>query len=148
MALVKWEPFEGLTRFRQEIDRLFEDFFGTTPLMRGNGNQVWEPAVEIAETDDALVVKAQVPGVKKEQLHLSVTDNMLTLSGEMKEEEEKQEKNYYRREIRYGAFQRTIPLPVAVKSDQAKAQLKEGILEVTLPKSEQVKRKEIAIEAK
>jgi HSP20 family protein len=130
------------------MDRLFADFFGTTTGRKANGLSVVEPALEIAETDNALLVKAQVPGVSKEQLHLSITDNTLTLKGESKAEEEKQEKNYYRREIRYGAFQRTIPLPVAVQGDQAKAKLKDGVLEITIPKSEQAKKKEVAIEVK
>ncbi|RMF90274.1 MAG: Hsp20/alpha crystallin family protein [Nitrospinota bacterium] len=146
MALVRWEPFEGMTRLREEMDRLFEDFFGSTPLRLRDGGLL-EPAIEVAETDEAVVVKAQVPGVSKDNLNLTITDDTLTLKGEVKAEEEQKEKNYYRREIRYGSFQRTIPLPVAVKADQAKAQLKDGILQVTIPKSEEAKSKSIPIEA-
>lgn len=142
MALVRWEPFEGLTSLRRDIDRLFEDFFREPRLRVGAP----EPAVEVAETDDAIIIKAHVPGVKKDQLHVDVTDQAVTLKGEVKEEEEKKEKHYYRRELRYGSFQRTIPLPVSVRADQAKAQLKEGVLQVTIPKSEEAKTKTIPIE--
>lgn len=148
MALVKWEPFEGLMTMRKDMDRLFEEFFGDTPLFQRGKVSVLEPAIEVAETDDAVIVKAQVPGVSKEQLHLSISDNVLTLKGETKAEDEKKEKNFYRREIRYGSFQRTIPLPVTVQADQAKAQLKNGVLQVTLPKIEKVKAKEIPVETK
>jgi HSP20 family protein len=148
MALVKWEPFSGLSSLRQEMERLFGDF--EEAVARGMSSR-WErtfaPAVEVADTQEAVVVRVQVPGVSKDNLHVDITEHALTLRGEMKEEEKKDEKNYYRQEIRYGAFTRTIPLPMAVKVDQATAQLKDGLLEVTLPKSEVTKAKEIPIKA-
>jgi HSP20 family protein len=91
------------------------------------------------------VVKAQVPGMSKENVQVSITEDALTLKGEMKEEEKTEDKNYHRREFRYGAFARTIPLPMAVQADKATAQLKDGVLEITIPKSEQAKVKEIPI---
>ena len=144
MALVRWEPFEGLTTLRREMDRLFEDFFKGGPLRIGD-MEAWEPAVEVADTKDAVVVKAQVPGISKEQLQVNITEGTLTLKGETKAEEKKEEKNYSRREFRYGAFSRTIALPAAVQADKAQAQLKDGVLEITMPKSEQAKAKEIPI---
>jgi HSP20 family protein len=143
MALVRWEPFEGLTTLRREMDRLFEDFTDRWPSRLGDGTT--EPAVEVSDTPEAVVVKAQVPGVSKDHIQVDVTDDVLTLKGEMKEEETKQEKNYYRREFRYGAFSRAIPLPVSVQADQATAQLREGILEVRIPKSEKSKVNQIPI---
>ena len=143
MALIRWEPSEGFTSLRRELDHLFEDFFQRGPF-RG-GELGWEPAVEVADTTDAVVVKAQVPGISKDNLQVNVTDNTLTLKGEMKEEEKKEEKNYSRREFRYGAFARTITLPVVVQADKTTAQLKDGVLEVTIPKAEQAKVKEIPI---
>ena len=143
MALMKWEPSAGLTALRREMDRLFEDFFG------GRSGGFWEragePAVEVSDTKDAVVVKAQVPGMTKENVQVSITEDALTLKGEMKEEEKKEDKNYHRREFRYGAFARTIPLPMTVQGDKATAQLKDGVLEITIPKSEQAKVKEIPI---
>jgi HSP20 family protein len=142
MALIRWEPSEGLMSLRRDMDRLFEDFFERAPWRGGAG----EPAVEVSDTPEAVVVKAQVPGIKKEDLQVNITDNAITLKGEMKEEEKKEEKNYHRREIRYGAFTRTVPLPAAVQADKAAAQLKDGVLEVTIPKSEQAKAKQIPIQ--
>jgi HSP20 family protein len=126
------------------MDRLFEDFLGRWPARMGDGTA--EPAVDVFDTPEAVVVKAQIPGVSKEHIQVDVTEDVLTLKGEMKEEETKEEKNYYRREFRYGAFARSIPLPATVKGDQATAQLKEGILEIRIPKSDKGKAKQIPIQ--
>jgi HSP20 family protein len=146
MALTRWEPFEGLTTLRRELDRLFED------VSQGSGSlRFWEraaePAVEISDTAAAVVVKAQLPGVKKDDLQLTITENALTVKGEMKEQEKQEDKNYHRREFRYGAFVRTIALPVPVQAEKATAQLKDGVLEVTMPKSTPVKVQQIPIQA-
>lgn len=146
MALTKWEPFEGLTALRREMERLFEEF------SHGGGSlRFWEraaePAMEISDTADAVVVKAHVPGVNKDDLHLTITEQALTLKGEMKEEEKKEDKNVHRQEFRYGAFVRTISLPVPVQAEKATAQLKDGVLEVTIPKSAQATVKQIPIQA-
>jgi HSP20 family protein len=144
MALIRWEPSESLAALRREMDRLFEDFL-RGPLHVGELGALG-PAVEIADTKDTVVVKALVPGVSREDLQVNVTDNSLTLKGEVKEEEKKEDKHYYRREFRYGTFSRTITLPTTVQSDKATAQLKDGVLEVTIPKSEKAKVKEIPIQ--
>jgi HSP20 family protein len=126
------------------MDRLFDNFFENAP--RGLGNlSAWEPAVEVADTTDAVMIKAQVPGIPKDNIQVNVTDDAITLKGEMKEEEKKEEKNYTRREFRYGVFSRTIALPAAVQADKATAQLKDGVLEVTIPKSKKAKVKGIPI---
>jgi HSP20 family protein len=127
------------------MDHLLEDFFGKGPFHLGDGG-TFSPSVEVADTKEAVVVKAQVPGVSQDQLQVSITNDMVTLKGEIKEEEKKEEKDYHRREIRYGSFARTIPLPVAVQSEKATAKLKDGVLEVTIPKSEQAKVKTIPIQ--
>ena len=146
MALVRWEPFEGLTALRREMDRLFEDF-----STGGGALRFWEraaePAVEVSDTAEAVVVKVQVPGITKDDVQLTITENALTVKGEMKEEEKKEEKNYHRREFRYGAFVRTIALPAPVQAEKATAQLKDGVLEVTMPKSAQAQVKHIPIQA-
>lgn len=145
MALTKWEPFEGLTTLQREMNHLFERFFEDGPMRLWERS--FEPAVEVSDTPEAVVVKAQVPGVPKDQLHLTITENALTLKGEVKEEEKKEDKNYSRREWRYGAFERTIPLPVAVQAEKASADLKDGVLAVTLPKREAAKVQQIPIKA-
>ena len=145
MALVRWGPFEGLSTLRREMDRLFEHFFERGPTaMLGDGG-TFEPAVEIADTKDNIVVKAQVPGVSKDNLHVDITDDYLTLKGEMKEEKTTEEQRFHRKEFRYGAFARTIPLPTTIKAEAAAAQLKDGVLTITLPKGEQSKAKQIPI---
>ena len=145
MALTRWEPFEGLASLRREMDRLFEHFFERAPTAMFGDGGTFEPAVEIADTKDNIVVKAQVPGVSKDNLHIDIRDDYLTLKGEMKEEKTTEEQRFHRKEFRYGAFARTIPLPTAVKADQAAAQLKDGVLTITLPKGEQSKAKQIPI---
>src|SRR5262245_50488551 len=128
MALVKWESFEGLTALQREMNRVFERFFDDGPLRLWERS--FEPAVEVADTPEAVIVKAQVPGVPKDNIQVTITDNAMTLKGEMKAEEKKEGKNYYRQEWRYGAFERTIPLPVAVQAEKATADLKNGVLTV------------------
>ena len=146
MALTRWEPFEGLTSLRREMDRLFEHFFERAPgTMLGNGGGMFEPAVEVADTKDSIMVKAHVPGVSKDNLHIDIMDDYLTLKGEMKEEKTTEEQRFHRKEFRYGAFARTIPLPTTIKAEAAAAQLKDGVLTITLPKGEQSKAKQIPI---
>lgn len=142
-GLTKWEPFGGLSALRREMDHLFENFFEGNPLRAWERSM--EPAVEVSDTKDTVVVKAQVPGMSKDNIQVNITDDTLTLKGEMKEEEKKEEKNYHRQEFRYGAFSRTIALPAAVQADKATAQLKDGILEISIPKSEQAKVKQIPV---
>jgi HSP20 family protein len=145
MALMKWEPWAGLTTLQREMNRLFEAFADGDG--RQSAAQITVPAVEISDTPEAVIVKAQVPGITKDQIQVMVTDGTLTLKGESKAEEEKKEKTYYRREFRYGAFTRTVPLPVAVQAEKATAQLKDGVLAITIPKSAQAREKTIPIQA-
>jgi HSP20 family protein len=126
------------------MDRLFENFFERGPFMQTTGG-MFEPAVELADTNGNVLVKVQVPGITKDNLQVDIANDVLTLRGEIKEEEKKEEKNYYHREFRYGTFSRTIPLPTHVQADQASAQLKDGILTITIPKSEEAKAKQIPI---
>ena len=139
----RWESFGGLTTLRREMDRLFERFLGreaSSPL-----GEV-EPAIEVAETPAAVIVKAQVPGVSKENLQVNVTDNALTLKCDVQEDKTTEEKNYHQREFHYGAFSRTIALPATVQAEHATAQLKDGVLEVTIPKREETTAKDVPIQ--
>jgi HSP20 family protein len=141
-------PFSGFN----DIDRLFDDFVGRR-WMRPFG---WErplaempelgPSVDVIEREDEVVVRAEVPGYKKEEIEISVTDRMLTLKGETKKEEKEEKGDYYRCEISRGAFTRTLDLPARVDDSKAKAAMKDGVLELTLPKVEKSKRRTIAIE--
>jgi HSP20 family protein len=142
MARVKWEPLEGLATLQQELNRLFESFSDGSLLRFGES--MTAPAVDVSETQDTVVVKAQVPGVSKEQIQVTISEGTLTLKGEM-QEEKKEEHNYLRREFPYGAFTRTVPLSAGVQAEKATAQLKDGVLEITLPHSEQARAKDIPI---
>lgn len=102
--------------------------------------------MEVADTNDRVLVKVHVPGVSKDNLHVDITDDALTLRGELHEEEKKEEKRFHRREFRYGAFARTIPLPTSVQAARATAQLKDGVLTISIPKGEQAKAKQIPIQ--
>jgi HSP20 family protein len=137
--------FEGLTSLRREMDRLFDNFFERGPLATGSTG-AFEPAVEVADSNEHVTVKVQVPGVSKDNLHVDIAENALTLRGELQTEENTKGKQYYRQEFRYGAFSRTIPLPPGLQADRATAQLKDGVLTITIPKGEQVKSKEIPIQ--
>ena len=140
--VTRWESFGGLTTLRREMDRLFERFLGKEASPLGEA----EPAIEVADTAEALIVKAHVPGVSKENLRVNVTDTTLTLKGEVQEDTTTEEKNYHQREFHYGAFARTITLPTTVQAEQATAQLKDGVLEVTIPKRQEIKAKDVPIQ--
>ncbi len=142
MNLVRWDPFRELDVLRSD----WEDFFRRTFPVRWEEGDVLRPAVEVSETDKEVIVKAEVPGLDKKDLSLSITDDVLVIKGETREEKEEKKKNYYRREIRYGAIYREVPLPAEVEADKAKARLRKGILEVRIPKATAPKAKEIDVE--
>ncbi len=139
MALRRWEPFGGLDRLRDEMDKLFEDFLPARWLRSRAAPRVRMPAVDLKETDSELILKADLPGVKKEELSVEVTPEAVTLKGEMGQEKEEKGKGFYYSERAWGGFERTIPLPVEVKADQAKARFSDGVLEITVPKTEAAK---------
>ncbi|HVM71078.1 MAG TPA: Hsp20/alpha crystallin family protein [Anaerolineales bacterium] len=143
--LTRWEPVQEMMTLREAMDRLFDDAFTRPVSMRG-GSVV--PAVDLYQTEDEVVVKASLPGLKSEDVHISVTADVLTLSGEFKQDSEKKETTYHIREHRYGSFERSVMLPTEVQTDKAKADFENGILTISLPKAEAVKPKTINIKAK
>jgi HSP20 family protein len=145
MAIVRWSPFRDLVGIQQEVNRLFDDLM-TRRAEAGAEGAVWIPAVDVAETEDAINVKVEAPGVKKDDIKISVTNNVLTVRGEKKMEKETSEENYHRIERVYGSFVRSLELPTVVQANKVKASFKDGVLSIVLPKSEEVKPKEIAIE--
>jgi HSP20 family protein len=135
-----------------DVDRLFDDFFGRRWL-RPFG---WEgpraefstlaPSVDVIDREDEVLVRAEVPGFKKEDIDISVSGTMLTIKGDMKAEKKEEKGDYYRCEITRGAFSRTLALPAGVDESKAKAAMKDGVLELTLPKLEKARRRHITIE--
>lgn len=128
-----------------KVDRLFEEFF-KVPFRFDLGGFEALPAVDIYEKDNRIMVKAEIPGVESEELNVSVDDDLLTISGEKRQENEVKEKDYYRLERVFGRFERTIRLPQAVKAEGARATYKNGVLKIELPKSEETKKKRIKID--
>ena len=144
--LIRFEPMREMISLREAMDRLFNDAF-TTPTMARDGG--WSgPAVDLYQTDDEVVVKAALPGIKADDVQISVTGDLLTLRGEFKQEEEKKDKAYHLREQRFGSFERSFALPTNVIADKAKAEFENGVLTLTLPKAEEVKPKMITVKAK
>jgi HSP20 family protein len=143
-TLSNWPSFGRLSGLRDEIDRLFEsplsELTRTSQLLSG-----WTPALDVYEDKDNFVVKAELPGMKKEDIEVSLHDGSLSISGERKSETKHQDAEVYRAERFFGRFQRTVTLPTAVAADKVKAAYKDGVLTITLPKTEEAKPKQIDV---
>ena len=128
-------PWTGLTTLKTEMDRLFDRFwerdFPELPALPGE----WSPSLDLSETNDALVVKAEIPGIEPKEIQVSLQDQILTIKGEKRQEKEEKDEHYYRKERAYGAFARSIRLPVPVAGEKVTAEFKNGVLTVTLPKT-------------
>ena len=147
--VVRWDPFNEMVSLRDAVSHLFEDAFirpAGWPLPFEGA--AWSMPVDVIETKDQIVVKAAVPGVKPDEVDVSITGEALTIKGETKAEEKFEEGSYLRKERRFGAFQRTLTLPVNVVADKAKAEFENGVLTLTLPKAEEAKPKSIKVKIK
>ena len=148
MNIVRWEPLLEPVRLRNAMGRLFEDSFFRPlrfPVVSGTG--VYMP-VDTYQTDNELVIKAALPGVKPEEVDISITADTVTIKGEVKAEEEVKQENYLFRERSFGSFSRSITIPDSLQSDKAEASFKNGILTLTIPKAEEAKPKTIKVKAK
>jgi HSP20 family protein len=146
MALAKWDPFKEVTTLQERINRLFEDAFPRTREREEDLSPgIWRPAVDIYEGETAVVLKAELPGIKKGDVSVEVKDNVLTIKGERKAESEIKEEMYYRRERTYGSFSRSFNLQYTVTPDKIKARFKDGVLEIEVPKPEEEKPKQINV---
>jgi HSP20 family protein len=141
--LTRWDPFNDMLTLREAMNQLFEDSFvapGKFPHERG-----FTPALDLSESADGYLVEVAVPGIKPEDLQVTLENNVLTIKGESRQEAEDKQRNYHRVERHYGSFQRTIALPSTVKSDSIQASLDNGILRLDIPKSEEVKPRRISV---
>ena len=147
MAIVRWwDPMRDLSSIQEKMNQLFEDTLSRTRgREEGLGTGMWTPAVDIYETAESVVVKAELPGLAREQVGIEVKDGVLTLKGERKVEKEVKEENYHRVERAYGTFLRSFSLPASVDQEKISATLKDGVLEVRLGKREQAKPKQIQV---
>jgi HSP20 family protein len=151
-AVAPWRPFSDITRWERDMERMMEDFFGRRirpwwpeRWLRTEGIELTAPAVDLFEEKDDIVVKAELPGIDKNNVEVNLTNHTLTIKGEKKKEEEVKEENYYRAERSHGSFVRMLELPKDVHADKVKASFKNGILEVRLPKTEEAKTKEVKV---
>ena len=147
MALIRWEPVRELQTMQNEMNRLFNTFFdsptsanGSTPALRR-----WIPAMDVVESDDHYVLRADLPGMSESDVNIELDDNVLTISGERKSEHEQRSKGYYRVERASGSFSRSLTLPEGVDADGIQASFTNGVLEVRSPKPEQQKPRKVQI---
>lgn len=144
MTLVRWNPWKDINTLQREIDQLFDHSFVPNTL-RELGHFQNVPAAELTQNEDAITLKLEVPGMEAKDLNVEVTDTVVAISGERKEESNTDEKGVKRSEFRYGKFQRVIPLPVRVQNTKVEAEYKDGILNLTLPKAEEEKNKVVKV---
>jgi HSP20 family protein len=138
-----------LGSFQHDMNRLFDGLFRGDVLDNGSFfTNTWSPAVDLSETKDAYQIQAELPGLKKEDVKVTIEENLVTIRGEKKSESEKKEANYHRVERSYGSFERTFSLPGAIKNKSIDAHFEEGVLTVTLPKTEEAKQKMIDVKVK
>jgi HSP20 family protein len=148
MDLIKWEPLRETLNLSRAMDRLFDNALMRSPLMSSEYGTSLVPPIDMYETENAVIVKAVMPGVSAENLNIDVAGDTLTIKGETKSETEDKKDNYFYRECRYGTFTRSLTLPAGVKSDKTEADIEDGVLTLTIPKSESVKPKAIKVTAK
>jgi HSP20 family protein len=146
MAIVRWEPLREFSTLQNEMNRLFNTVFDT-PTGNGGGTTLrrWMPAMDLVETDDHFVLRADLPGLSEEDVNIEVEDRVLTISGERKAEHELSKEGYHRVERAFGAFSRALTLPEGVDADAVAATFDRGVLEVRIPKPEQRKPRKVTI---
>ena len=151
-AVAPWRPFGDLTRWERDMERMMDELFDRRMRpwwperwLRAEPMEISAPAVDLYEDKDEIVVKAELPGMEKDDIQVNLADQTLIIKGEKKKEEEIREENYYRAERAYGSFLKTVELPMDVHADRVKASFKNGILEIRLPKTEEAKPREIKV---
>jgi HSP20 family protein len=146
MTIVKWDPFRNVAALQDRINRIFDESFSRTADVDDDiSMSAWKPSVDIYETDEAIILKAELPGIKKEDVSVEIKDNVLTLRGERVEDKEIKEGSYFRKERCFGTFSRAFNLQHRVQPDKIKAKFKDGILEIEIPKPEEEKPKQITV---
>ncbi len=138
MAIIRWDPFREMTTLQNQVNRLADSLWS-------GQKESWVPAVDVFDAKDAVVLKAELPGMKIDDIQIEVDDNVLTIKGERSFEEKVDQERYYRVERRYGSFQRSLALPQGVKADDIQATYEDGVLQVTVPKTDEQKPKRIEV---
>ena len=148
MSIIPWKPIDELTSLRREVDTLWDRFFPDKPFHERYQAHEWLPSIDLMETKDKLVVKAELPGLEAGDVELSIVDDILTIRGEKKEETETKDEHHFFVERHWGSFERRIKLPALVKTKDIDAIFDRGVLTINLPKSEEAKKKEVKIKVK
>lgn len=149
MAIVKYNPLRELRSMQDQMDRLLNLSWGNRDFSGEDINEgIWQPAVDIYETSESIVIKAELPDIDQKDIDVRIEDNLLTIRGERKHEDEVKKENYHRIERYFGSFQRSFKLPATIDQDKVAASCDKGILTVTLPKKEEVKPKQINVEVR
>ncbi len=143
--LVRWEPTRALSRLREDMNRLMEDFFGETLETPAFTEGLLMPTVDVIDRPHEILVRAEIPGVEKDQLKVNAAPESVTLDATIRKEHEEKGESFIRRERRIGSFHRVIPLPAEVKPNEVKATYRDGVLEVTLPKTETAKTQAVQV---
>jgi HSP20 family protein len=142
-TITRWDPFQDVLSLREAMSQLMEESF-VRPATAQNGKN-FIPALDLSETAEGYLVEAALPGVKPEEVEITVENNVLTIKGETRQEVDEQKRNFHRVERRFGSFQRTIGLPTSVKADAIQASLTNGVLRLEIPKAEEVKPRKISV---
>jgi len=142
----RWEPFRNLVDIQGEVNRLLDSFAGRPEPGAFRTGRPWQPSVDMHETKDDLVLRVELPGVNEKDVTVSITGDLLTIRGERRWEDESKDQKFLHVERVYGQFERLIQLPMTVQADKVKAGYRDGVLEITLPKAEELKPREIKIE--
>ena len=146
MTIVRWAPLRNVATLQDRINRIFNEAFADSKDFEDEVSMsAWRPVVDIFDTNNAIVIKAELPGIKKDDVSVDVKDNVLTIKGERSFSKEIKEENYYRKERSFGKFQRSFTLPEAIEPAGIKANFKNGVLEIEVPKAEEKKPKQISI---
>jgi HSP20 family protein len=145
MAIIRWDPFRDMVTLRDKMNKLFEDSYSGRAEESGLLQGTWAPSVDIFESENELVLTAEVPGIDEKDIEIKLEDNTLTLKGERKLEKETKEENYHRIERSYGSFFRSFSLPNYVDHDKIQAEYQNGVLKITMPKRQESKSRKVKI---
>jgi HSP20 family protein len=145
MAIIRWDPFRDLITLREKMNRLFEEAYSARGEERDLVSSSWAPSVDIYETENELVLTAEVPGIDDDNIEIKIEDNTLTLKGERNFEKETEEENYHRIERAYGSFYRSFSMPPYINQDKIEAEHENGVLRITMPKKHETKPRTVKV---
>jgi len=145
MAIIRWDPFRDVVTLREKMNRLFEDYYPARSEDRDLVASTWSPAVDIYETEDKLVLSAELPGIEDKDIEIKIEDNTLSLKGERNFEKETKEENYHRIERSYGSFVRSFTLPAYINQEKIEAENDDGVLKITMPKKTESKARSVKV---